>query len=123
MKNTKTFTAREVMVPFKCDVHGWMTRTSASSTHPFFAVTPDGGTFELKNLPAGTYTVEAWHEKFGTQTQTVTVGEKDAKSHFTFKRTRRIDAGPTGTRRPETSRPTCPGSTATRCSSSPRPCC
>ena len=34
--------------------------------HPYFAVTHDGGKFELKNLPAGTYTVEAWHEKLGT---------------------------------------------------------
>ena len=63
MKNTEVFTAREVMVPFKCDVHGWMTSFGGILDHPFFAVTSDGGKFELKNLPAGTYTVEAWHEK------------------------------------------------------------
>ena len=86
MKNTEVFTAREVMVPFKCDVHGWMTSFGGILDHPFFAVTSDGGKFELKNLPAGTYTVEAWHEKMPPQTQTVTVGAKQTQSvSFTFK--------------------------------------
>ncbi|MBA3585804.1 MAG: carboxypeptidase regulatory-like domain-containing protein, partial [Gemmatimonadetes bacterium] len=86
MKNTQVFTAREVMVPFKCDVHGWMTSYGGILDHPYYAVTSDGGTFELKNLPAGTYTVEAWHEKMPPQTQTVKVGEKEAKViSFTFK--------------------------------------
>jgi hypothetical protein len=54
--------------------------------HPYFAVTRDGGKFELANLPAGTYTVEAWHEKLGTQTQRVTIGEKESKEiTFSFK--------------------------------------
>lgn len=86
MKNTQVFTAREVMVPFKCDVHGWMISYGGILDHPYYAVTSDGGTFELKNLPAGTYTVEAWHEKMPPQTQTVKVGEKEAKViSFTFK--------------------------------------
>ena len=67
------------MVPFKCDVHNWMSAYVGVLDHPYFAVTHDGGTFELKDLPAGTYTVEAWHEKLGTQTQTVTLGEKESK--------------------------------------------
>ena len=86
MKNTQVFTAREVMVPFKCDVHGWMTSFGGILDHPFFAVTSEGGKFELKGLPAGTYTVEAWHEKMTAQTQTVTVGEKQTQQvSFTFK--------------------------------------
>jgi plastocyanin len=86
MVNEKVFTAREVMVPFKCDVHNWMHAYVGVMDHPYFAVTRDGGAFELKNLPAGTYTVEAWHEKLGTQTQSVTLGEKESKSiSFTFK--------------------------------------
>jgi plastocyanin len=86
MKNTQVFTAREVMVPFKCDVHGWMTAFGGILEHPYYAVTSGGGRFELKNLPAGTYTVEAWHEKLPAQTQTVTVGEKETKEiSFTFK--------------------------------------
>ena len=85
-KNTMTFTAREVMVPFKCDVHGWMNAYAGVMDHPYFAVSANGGRFELKGLPPGTYTIEAWHEKLGTQTQSVTVGEKEKKEiSFTFR--------------------------------------
>lgn len=86
LRNTQTFTAPEVMVRFKCDVHGWMSAYAGVLDHPYFAVTADGGRFELKNVPAGTYTIEAWHEKLGTQTQAVTLGEKESKDvAFTFK--------------------------------------
>jgi plastocyanin len=86
MRETKTFTAREVMVPFKCDVHNWMNAYAGVLDHPYFAVTASGGRFELTNVPAGTYTLEAWHEKLGTQTQTVTLGENDTKEvTFAFK--------------------------------------
>jgi len=86
MVDQKVFTAREVMVAFKCDVHNWMRAYAGVMDHPYFAVTHDGGTFELKHLPAGTYTVEAWHEKLGTQTQSVTIGDKESKEiTFTFK--------------------------------------
>jgi plastocyanin len=86
MSDTKVFKTREVMVSFKCDVHNWMRAYVGVVEHPYFAVTQDGGTFELKNLPAGTYTIEAWHEKLGTQTQSVTLGEKESKQvTFTFK--------------------------------------
>jgi len=86
MSDTKVFKTREVMLPFQCDVHNWMHAYVGVMDHPYFAVTHDGGRFELKNLPAGTYTIEAWHEKLGTQTQTVTLGEKESKQlTFTFK--------------------------------------
>ena len=42
------------------------------------AVTSEDGTFRLENLPPGTYTIEAWHERYGTQTQTVTVGPQES---------------------------------------------
>jgi len=86
MKTMHTFTAREVMVPFKCDVHGWMNAYVGVLDHPYFAVTDASGSFTLKSLPPGTYTVEAWHEKLGTMTQTVTVAAKETKDiSFTFK--------------------------------------
>jgi hypothetical protein len=86
MKNTVAFTAPEVMLPFKCDVHSWMNAYVGVVNHPYFAVTGNGGKFELKTVPPGTYTIEAWHEKLGRQTQSVTVGEKDNKEiTFTFK--------------------------------------
>ena len=86
MKNQKTFTAREVMVKFKCDVHGWMNAYAGVLDHPYFAVTTNGGRFELKNLPAGTYTIEAWHERLGVRSEKITIGEKETKDvSFTYK--------------------------------------
>jgi plastocyanin len=85
-RNSRFFTAPEVMVRFKCDLHNWMTAYAGVLDHPYFAVTSPGGQFELKNVPAGTYTIEAWHEALGTQTQSVTIGENDSKDvSFTFK--------------------------------------
>ena len=86
MKMTHTFTAKEVMVPFKCDVHGWMNAYVGVLDHPYFAVTDANGKFELKGLPPGTYTIEAWHEKLGTTTQSVTIAAKESKDvTFVFK--------------------------------------
>jgi plastocyanin len=88
MKFDHTFTAKEVMVPFKCDVHGWMNAYAGVLDHPFFATTDASGKFELKGLPPGDYTIEAWHEKLGTQEQKITVGAKESKeASFTFKTT------------------------------------
>jgi plastocyanin len=82
---TQTFTVPEVMVRFKCDVHGWMAAHVGVLPHPFFAVTNASGAYEIKGLPPGTYTIEAWHEKFGTRTAVVTVGEKQARTaSFSF---------------------------------------
>jgi plastocyanin len=86
MKMTHTFSTKEVMIPFKCDVHGWMNAWIGVLDHPYYAVTTADGSFSLKGLPPGTYTIEAWHEKFGTQTQTVTVAATETKDvAFTFK--------------------------------------
>jgi plastocyanin len=86
MKYTKRFDKPEVMVRIKCDVHGWMSAYCGVLSHPFFAVTAADGTYAIKDLPAGTYTIEAWHERFGTQTQQVTVGAQESKPvAFTFK--------------------------------------
>ena len=86
MKNTTTFSTPDVMVRFKCNVHGWMEAYVGVLPHPYFAVTANGGAFELEDVPPGTYTIEAWHEKLGTQTQSVTIAPKEAKTiAFTFK--------------------------------------
>ena len=82
----KTFPRQEVMIPVKCNIHPWMRSYIGVVSHPFFAVTGDDGTFTIKGLPPGTYTVQVWHEKYGTQDQTVTVGAKESKSQdFTLK--------------------------------------
>jgi plastocyanin len=86
MRDRVTFTTKEVMVPFKCDVHHWMNAYVGVVDNPFFAVTGTDGAFQLTGLPPGTYTIEAVHETLGRQTQTVTLGQKDTKDlAFTFK--------------------------------------
>ena len=75
---TKTFTAPEVMVRFVCNVHGWMHGDVYVLSNPFFAVSDDKGAFKITGLPAGTYTVEAIHEKLGTKTGTATVAANGA---------------------------------------------
>ena len=85
MKMTHTFTAVEVMVPFKCDVHGWMNAYVGVLDHPYFAITDVAGKYTLEGLPPGTYTIEAWHERLGASTQSVTLGPKETKDvPFTF---------------------------------------
>ena len=86
MKTDHIFTAAETMIPFKCDVHGWMNAYAGVLPHPFFAVTGEDGTFTIKGLPPGTYTLAAWQEKLGTQTEKITLAAKDEKEqNFTFK--------------------------------------
>ena len=80
MKTTKTFAKPEVMVKIKCEVHSWMAAYAGVLDHPFFAVSDDKGNFIIKDLPAGDYELEAWHEKLGAQTMKVTVGAADTKS-------------------------------------------
>ena len=81
---TKTFSKPEIGLSFRCDVHGWMRAYANVVTHPFFAVTKDDGTFEIKGLPAGTYTIEAWHERLGTQQTKVTISDSAAAATAAF---------------------------------------
>ena len=74
------------MIPVKCNIHSWMHAFIGVLDHPYFAVSKDDGTFEIKNLPPGTYTIAVWQEKLGTQEQQVTVAPLGkAEANFTFK--------------------------------------
>jgi plastocyanin len=85
-KMEETFAREEIAIPVKCNVHPWMRGYIAVFKHPYFAVTSRDGNFDLRSLPPGTYTIKAWHEKFGTATQTVTVGGNETKEiSFVFK--------------------------------------
>ena len=75
----KTFSKPEIMVRIKCDVHPWMSAYIGVLDHPFFDVSREDGSFALGGLPAGSYTVAIWHEKFGLGTQTVELGEREAQ--------------------------------------------
>lgn len=70
---TFSFTDEEPAFRIKCDVHPWMSSYVAVFSHPYFAVTGPDGSFEIPGLPAGTYTIEAWHERLGTQRSGVTL--------------------------------------------------
>ena len=78
--------AEEVAIPVKCNIHPWMRGYIAVFKHPYFVVTNDDGTFDLSNLPPGTYTIKAWHEKLGTASQSITIGANETKDlSFVFK--------------------------------------
>jgi len=109
-----TFNKPEQPIKFKCDVHGWMSAWCHVMTHPFFDVTKDHldfpgknaagdevkenkakwGTFEIKDLPAGDYTVEAWHETFGSAQVKVTVKDGETQE-IEIKMTGKKAEGPT----------------------------
>jgi uncharacterized protein (DUF2141 family) len=74
------------MIPVKCNIHHWMRAYIGAVQHPYFAVTGADGTFEIKNLPPGEYSVAAWQEKLGTQEQHVSLASSgSANIAFTFK--------------------------------------
>jgi plastocyanin len=79
MKQTRVFPKAEPVFHVKCDVHPWMSAYIATFTHPFFGVSNTLGTVELSNLPAGTFQIQAWHEKYGVQTQAVSVSAGETK--------------------------------------------
>ena len=81
-----SFARSELAIPVKCNVHPWMKSYIFVFKNPYYAVTKKDGKFTIDNLPPGTYTVEAWQEKYGTTSQSVTIGPKESKTvSFTFK--------------------------------------
>lgn len=71
-------------IRLKCDVHPWMNAWVGVFEHSFFSVTADSGEFEIKGIPAGTYTLVAWHELYGKQKQAVTI-TNDQMAEFEFR--------------------------------------
>ena len=83
-ETVRTFERPEVMIPVTCDVHGWMKSWIAVLDHPAYATTGVGGTFSFR-VPPGEYEVTAWHERFGTSVQSITVAEGEPVSlRFVF---------------------------------------
>lgn len=86
MVTERSFPKPEVLVRFKCDVHPWMFAYIGVLPHPYFAVTDKDGKFKLpSDLPAGKYTLVAYHLKAGEATQELTVADGDKKEvNFTL---------------------------------------
>jgi hypothetical protein len=73
-------------IPVKCNVHPWMHGNFAVMKNSHYAVSAEDGGFKLPNLPPGKYTVTAWHESYGEQSQEVTIAGSEAKTvNFVFK--------------------------------------
>jgi len=76
----KVFNRAETLIPVKCNVHPWMKANVGVLAHPYFAVSAKDGSYSIKNLPPGSYTLVAYHETLGEKTQNITVGAKEAKT-------------------------------------------
>jgi len=65
----RRFLTPEIMIRVKCNIHSWMRAYIGVVDNPYFAVTATDGSFEIRNLPPGDYTIEAWQEDLGKQQQ------------------------------------------------------
>jgi hypothetical protein len=73
-------------IPVKCNIHPWMHSSFAVLKNSHYAVSGGDGSFTLPNLPPGKYTITAWHESYGEQTQDVTISGNETKTmNFIFK--------------------------------------
>ncbi len=82
----RRFSKQEVMIPVKCNIHSWMHAWIGVVDNPYFAVTGTDGTFALKNVPPGDYTIEVWQERLGKKEQHVTVPAASKQDlNFEFK--------------------------------------
>ncbi len=82
----RKFLKPEVMIRVKCNIHSWMHAFIGVADNPYFAVTGADGTFEIKNLPPGNYTLAVWQETLGVQEAKVNVAPAaKVKTDFTFK--------------------------------------
>lgn len=61
------------IVRIKCDVHPWMVSWMIVTDHPFFDATNDEGRFTIKEVPVGSYELEAIHPLYGKKTARITV--------------------------------------------------
>jgi hypothetical protein len=78
--------ARAEFIPVKCNIHPWMHSYFVVLKTSHYAVTAESGAFVLNNLPPGKYTITAWHETYGTQTQEITLSaDENAPVNFVFK--------------------------------------
>jgi hypothetical protein len=81
----REFARPEIMIPVKCNIHSWMKAYIGVVEHPYLAATGEEGSFELKKLPPGDYTLAAWHEKYGEQERQVKLAAAGSQTvEFSF---------------------------------------
>ena len=74
----ETFRVPEIMAYIKCDVHPWMESWVGVTAHPYFSTSDEMGGYSIGDLPAGEYVIEAWHEEYGVQEQSVSVADGES---------------------------------------------
>jgi plastocyanin len=72
------------VIKVSCDLHNWMVAYIVVTPHSYFAMTQNNGTFEIKNVPPGKYTLKVWHESLGEESRKIEVGEGVTKADFDF---------------------------------------
>jgi plastocyanin len=84
----------EAAVHLICDVHRWMASYIGVVNHPYFTVSGEGGSFTIRNVPAGKYMLHAWHERYGPVTQSVQVRAGTTTTvDFSYAGTEKASAG------------------------------
>jgi plastocyanin len=84
-RQTRRPLARTGLMKVACDIHKWMTAYIAVTDHPYHTVTDAYGAYEIRDLPAGTYTVRVWHEELGTlDHSTEVVADQTATADFSY---------------------------------------
>jgi hypothetical protein len=76
---------RSAYIAINCEAHNFMFAFMMAPKHPYAVVVGDDGSYALDDVPPGTYTVKAWHPRFGVQKAEVTVpasGEVEASFAF-----------------------------------------
>jgi plastocyanin len=76
----QSFSRQEIAIQVKCNVHPWMKAYVAVLSNPYFQVTGEDGSFDIKNVPPGEYKLLAWHELYGTTEETITVAPNESKT-------------------------------------------
>jgi plastocyanin len=77
---------RAGVVTIGCNIHDWMTAYVVVVPTPHFGRTDEGGAAVLRDLPAGTYEVRAWHpqQRSAPAPVALTVAATEAAATFTF---------------------------------------
>ena len=74
------FTGNRRDISMQCGMHPFMQGRGLAVENPYYAITGLEGSFEIKDLPAGTYRIKAWHPTLGEKVQDVTVAANGTTS-------------------------------------------